>query len=72
MGFFDIQHDSSTEGLPYDFMSIMHPSIAMFSRNHQPTHAPLRWIPPRGTGVFTEYDYLHINLVYCEGEKLCL
>ena len=69
-GEFDILDDNtSTQGMPYEYRSIMHPTVCSFGkgRNKQ-TIVPLNI---RGTcsdtGYPTVLDVLHINILYCEG-----
>lgn len=57
----------STEGLPYDYQSVQHPDKYYTTSNGQPTLMPLKDVGPPNTGLFTAFDYLHINLVYCQG-----
>ena len=63
--------ETTDQGLPYDFGSIMHyPSIA-YSSNGRPTFVVLKATRESiGTKCTpTYYDYLHVNLLYCQGTK---
>lgn len=65
---------SCTQGMPYDFMSVMHYAETGFSVNGRPTIVPRRSaaIPPGVMGTSqcpSKYDYDHINLLYCNGKK---
>ena len=69
--------DTITHGLPYDYRSVTHHSAFHLARGSQPVIVPKnRSIPEdilgSGNDQFpTEYDILHINLVYCDG-KSCI
>lgn len=60
-----------SQGLPYDFESVMHYTSKASSKNGRSTLLPKDSnIPPQLLGnaqVPTTYDYLHINLLYCGG-----
>ena len=58
--------------MPYDYVSVMHFEGNEYSENNQTTisaytngneHISLG----TGNGLPTEYDFLHIYLLYCEG-----
>ena len=72
--FFEKWFDTITHGLPYDYRSVTHHSASQFARGSQPVIDPKnRSIPAEilgsGNGQFpSEYDVLHINLVYCDGK----
>ena len=62
----------TTQGVPYDYHSIMHYSCFFGSKNSWPTLLPLVSMDTKEVGVAelpSEYDYLHINLLYCGGER---
>lgn len=62
------QSAATTQGITYDFRSIMHYDAYAFSSNGRPT------IEPRNTGVklsrigqregFTDLDLQHVNILY--------
>lgn len=66
-------NNSTSQGLPYDFESIMHFHDTAFTRKYfQSTIVPLNpiKIQPHTLGSSehpTAFDYLHINLLYCKG-----
>ena len=64
-----MQNETTDQGLPYDYGSIMHYSPTCFSIKGKPTFVPLKSfskpISPKGNA--SSYDYLHINLLYCQG-----
>ena len=70
--YFDILDELITQGVPYDYYSIMHYEYFAASKNNLPTMLPLNPnIRPKDLGsasLPTEYDYLHINLLYCQGD----
>ena len=62
----------TTQGVPYDYYSIMHYTCYTGSKNQLPTMLPqVAGITDQvGMGELpSEYDYLHINLLYCGGER---
>ena len=66
---------SSTQELPYDYRSIMHFSSTEYSFKYpRQTLAPLnRTVAQLGGSSYpTRLDYLHINLLYCEGTCIYL
>ena len=74
-----IQSKSTSQGLPYDFSSIMHFQHNEFSLKHyKSTIVPHnRTIPKAILGSRakpTDLDFLHLNLLYCGGkeENLCI
>lgn len=66
-GYFTIKHDASMDGLPYDYWSISRPQALRAGRV---VYTPLKNMGIKHNLFFSEYDYLHINLAYCEGEKI--
>ena len=72
---FQMFHNSivTTQGVPYDYYSIMHYRAISSSKNGVLTILPLRNILSDEVGgkhLPTEYDYLHLNLRYCEGKEV--
>ena len=70
---FDPVKDSTSQGLPYDFSSIMHFRHNAFSyhRHKSTVVSQTRTIPKAKIGnsdTGTEFDYLHINILYCGGK----
>ena len=70
--------DASSQQLPYDIYSIMHYGSFCFSANGMPTllhyssphsHNTAKLVKVTKTSVPTTYDYLHVNLLYCEGRN---
>ena len=61
--------ETTDQGLPYDFGSIMHYASTDQSSNGKPTFLLLNNVskPIGTTTTATYYDYLHINLLYCQG-----
>lgn len=61
----------ATQGIPYQYKSIMHPKQYSYARADVPTIVPTRQFVGRlGSGDNkrpTQFDYLHINLTYCKG-----
>ena len=66
--------EAGTQGVPYDYESIMHYSAFSGTKNKQRVIVPLGNIPkPLLLGKLdypSEYDYLHVNLLYCKGEHI--
>ena len=65
--------DISTQNVPYDYHSIMHFISKLHPVTGEPTIVSLMAglnASDLGSALLpTEYDYLHINLLYCEGEQ---
>ena len=58
----------STEGLPYDIWSVTHPPNHVISQPGTKAYIKLKEDPPlQAEKIITDYDFLHINLVYCDG-----
>ena len=66
---FEMMNKTTHQGLPYDVRSIMHYPPFLHSSNGRPNFIPLRpFTEPIGTALIPSYyDYLHINLLYCQG-----
>ena len=71
---FDIFYKASTQQVPYDFQSIMHYGSYCYSSNGKPTllqrvHSEDRveFVKVKTVKLPSDYDYLHLNLLYCEG-----
>ena len=75
-GNFGVLGGTTTQGLPYDFNSIMHLRHNVFSceKRYRSTVLPRNLtIPNRMLGISrtgTSFDFLHINLLYCQGMVL--
>ena len=73
-GNFDIEEKSTSQGLPYDFTSIMHVRHNAFSCEFRCKSTVLPRnisIPTNELGrcsTGTDFDFLHINLLYCGGK----
>ena len=68
------QQISTTQGLPYDYESVMHfEAKALSLNNFYPTITPLNVsVSPNILGSAdspTKLDYLHLNLLYCGGNE---
>lgn len=61
-----------SQGVPYEYKSLMHYSAKAHSANGLYTIVPLKQSISvdeiGGAQTATKFDYLHINLLYCEGE----
>ena len=64
------QATTTTQGVPYDYMSVMHFSKMQFSSNGNPTLEPKanKQIHVGGLVRPSTLDYFHIVLLYCEGK----
>ena len=75
-GLFDVEFTSTSQGLPYDFSSIMHFRHSAFAYPNQSTLEPLSLrIAKEDLGscaAGTDFDFLHVNLLYCQGNVVCL
>ena len=72
---FDVDFTSTNQGLPYDITSVMHFEHNVFACPNQSTLEPLSLMIAKkelGSSVTgTEFDFLHINLLYCQGNQEC-
>ena len=74
-GMLQTESSSTSQGLPYDFSSIMHCqhnvfSSKLFASSVVPRN---RSIPKTVLGSSvrgTRLDFLHINILYCEGTRM--
>ena len=68
---FRVENKTTSQGLPYDFNSIMHFRHNAFSRGHKSTVLPRdHGIPKTSLGTSdtgTDLDFLHLNVLYCGG-----
>ena len=69
---FETENRSSSQGLPYDFSSIMHFLHNAFSRNpHKSTIVPHSGAIPKTllgySAKGSDLDFLHLNILYCGG-----
>ena len=69
---FFVQNKSTSQGLPYDFSSIMHFRHNAFSgARNESTVVPRNHTIPKtilgGSANVTDLDFLHLNLLYCRG-----
>lgn len=65
---FDKYNSADTQGIPYDYSSLMHYPEISFSKNRKKTIKPLTAGVKIGQRDFiSQYDALHINLKYCPG-----
>ena len=78
---FRTQNMSTSQGLPYDFSSIMHFRHNAFSRDSSkstliPHNATIPKITLGSSATATDLDFLHLNILYCGGMEpkllLCL
>ena len=71
---FQIIPQAISQGIPYDYASIMHYSASGISKNGQFTIVPIiDTVSPDGLSTAitpTPFDYLHVNLLYCGGKVL--
>ncbi len=71
---FEITNPSfvTTQGVPYDVLSIMHYGSTAFTKNGQPTILPLtESVSPSDLGQrtsLTSLDLEHLQALYCGGE----
>ena len=70
---FDVEVGATSQGVPYDYSSIMHLRHHAFSRElrYKSTMLPCNETIDKSelgsSHTPTELDYLHINLLYCGG-----
>ena len=67
------EDEVNDQGIPYNYYSIMHYNAYTYSSNDKPTLVPLDHNVPveiLGTASYpSNLDLLHINTMYCDGEK---
>ena len=67
---FDIldENIASTQGIPYDYKSVMHLGYTAFAKSREKTILPLKY-NDRLTHVTTPtfLDFFHVNILYCGG-----
>ena len=63
---------TTTQGVQYDYLSIMHFTNMQFSSNGNSTLElkAIKQIPLGGDKCPTSLDYFHIILLYCDGKKI--
>ena len=68
---FDIlDENTSTQGVEYDYKSVMHLGVFAFSMGNLETIVPLKSpYPFYGTKYPSALDIFHVNILYCEGNK---
>ena len=68
---FRIENRTTSQGLPYDFSSIMHFRHNAFSRDNKSTVFPRSHTIPKTflgmSATGTDLDFLHLNILYCGG-----
>ena len=71
---FNISRSSISQQVPYDYKSIMHFRYNFGSEDENPTIRPLSkkiaWNQLGQASRPTKYDYLHVNLLYCQGIEI--
>ena len=73
--FLKVDYYYSSQGVPYEYSSLMHYKADAYSSNGHYTILPLTNVPITVLGesdLPTKFDYLHINLLYCKGGKCLL
>ena len=65
------KYTTTSQGVPYDYASIMHFTKKQFSSNGNPTLVPKATKQTRlgGANCPTFLDYFHVILLYCEGKE---
>ena len=71
VGEFDILHENtSTQGVAYDYKSVMHLNAFAFAKGTNETMLPLKSdCPLYDTILPSSLDILHANILYCEGNE---
>ena len=71
LGEFDILHENtSTQGVVYEYKSVMHPGLYEFAKEKKKTIVPLK-LAGRiyGANYPTTLDIFHMRIMYCEGNE---
>ena len=67
---FTVDYNSEAQGIPYDFESIMHYGKFTGTKNEQQVIVPYGNWDPGKLDYPSQYDYLHVNLLYCNREYI--
>ena len=73
--FYILDENVSTQGIMYDYQSVMHLGYKAFGKKHLRTITPLKYKAVRGNSNYmypTVYDFHHLNVLYCKGIHLHL
>ena len=63
-----LDKNTSTQGVAYDYQSIMHPGAYAFSKGESRTIDRLHFIDYESDGTYpSALDLIHIHITYCEG-----
>ena len=66
---FDIvDENTSTQGIPYEYSSVMHPGYFAFAKRKISTIVPLKIKGHMSCNAYpTAHDLLHLKIMYCAG-----
>ena len=65
-----IDENTSTQAIPYDYKSVMHPRLNAFAKRRTNTIVPLMYSGHISQTAYpTAFDILHLNTMYCGGNK---
>ena len=71
VGEFDIlDENTSTQGVAYDYRSVMHPTVVAFAKYRHKSIVLLNFTGPfYGPKYPTSLDIFHVNIMYCKGNE---
>ena len=65
-----LDKNTSTQGVAYDYWSIMHPGVLAFAKGKCNTIVPLKFTGNISVTTHpTLLDIFHVNILYCEGNE---
>ena len=67
---FDILNEkTSTQGVAYDYRSIMHPTVGAFAKHRHKSMVLLNFTGHFRTKYPSSLDIFHVNIMYCKGNE---
>ena len=65
-----MDENTSTQGVAYDYLSVMHPTSFAFSKGRYKTIVPLNFTGHlSGAQHHSARDIFHLNIMFCKGNE---